>query len=281
MRSLKLKHSRQYYINKAEYNRFTNKQAAYQIQLYNDNLVDDMVENQNNVEVINNQSMLFADLTALNKPIVYANYSSIMNSSLINNNQFQQMLIRNKANEDLNKIVEQEVTRISDNLRYVEQVLGKYNIPVDFYQRQMRKQQKTGRVHRKELLESIAMQADKVSRSEGLNIPKPFSYRNPDVMAENLLREQKMVSENNIVLEKNRLSVANGGEEIYTMKEWVWTGRGQTTRHRSNNGQVVSINDKFLIRNDKTGALDYMRYPHDPIGSFSNSGICYCECRYF
>lgn len=281
MHSLKLKLNKQYYINKAEQNRMNNQQVAYQIQIYNDNLIDEMVMNQDNLN-ITPSSMLFADLSIFNKPIVYQNYNALMNSPLINNDKFQQMLIRNKADKDLNHIVELEVERVTNNLKFVEEVLNKYNIPTDFYQKQLKKQEtETGRVHRKNLLESIAIQADNISRAEGLNIPKPYTYRNLDIMAENLLREQKMVSENSIVHEKNRLSIENGGDELYTMKEWVWTGRGATTRHRSNNGQKVHLDDLFLVRNDKTGVLDYMGFPHDPIGSFANSGICYCECRYF
>ena len=284
MHSLKLRPNKQYFINKANINRFNNQQVAYQIQVYNDNLIDDLVLNYDNYNYVNSNSpsMLFADLAVLNKPVVYANYNMLMNNPLINNDQLQLMLIRNKASKDLDAIVEKEVARISDNVKYVEQVLNKYNIPTDFYEKQIRKQtMKTGRINRKQLLEQLLVRTDEINRSEGLNIPKPFNYRNPDVMAENLLREQKMTSENSSILELNRLNRANGDGDLYTRKEWVWTGRGQTTRHRSNDGQVVNVNDKFLVRNDKSGVLDYMDFPHDPLGSWANSGICYCECRYF
>lgn len=281
MHSLKLQQNKKYFINKANINRFNNQQVAYQIQVYNDNLIDELVLNYDNYNS-NIPSMLFADLAVLNKPIIYANYNMLINSPLINNDQLQLMLIRNKANKDLDDIVEKEVARISDNIKYVEQVLNNYNIPTDFYEKQIRKQTtKTGRINRKKLLEQILVRTDEINRSEGLNIPKPFNYRNPDVMAENLLREQKMTSENSNILELNRLSRVNGDTELYTRKEWIWTGAGATTRHQSNDGQIVNINDKFLVRNDKNGVLDYMDFPHDPLGSWDNSGICYCECRYF
>ena len=54
-----------------------------------------------------------------------------------------------------------------------------------------------------------------------------------------------------------------------------------TTRHESNDGQIVDFNTTFIIVNDATGDVDELMYPCDPNGSFSNTGICYCQMRVF
>ena len=58
-------------------------------------------------------------------------------------------------------------------------------------------------------------------------------------------------------------------------KRWNWTPNN-ATRHTCNDGQIVPLEEKFIIINDKTGDLDYMDYPGDWSASASNTANCLC-----
>ena len=270
--------NRQYYINKAAVNRRNNKQAAYRIQFYNNMQIDDYILNHDNPEYTKpTHSMLYADLEILNKPSVYNNYNKLMQSKYIKNDTIQSMLIQNKANKDLNRIVEKELARITNNLNYVENVLSKYDVPQQQYQKLLDKQEANSIKSRRTLFEQVARQANGLNASEGLNIRMPEPYINLDTFSENLLRENKMTSEWETYQEENRLSEEQGDGTLYNKKKWVWTGAGATTRHESNNMQEVNFEDTFVIVNDQNGDIDEIDYPCDPNGSPSNCAICYCE----
>lgn len=273
--------NKQYFIQKAEQNRADNRRTAYKIQFYNNMLVDEFVENYEDNEYVKpSTSMLWADLDILTKPQVFANYQRLLNSQYVNNNALQQILIKNKAQKDANRIIEAEIERINKNLDYVEQVMRKYEVPVQAYQDKLKKQQNSSIANRRQVLDEVTRQANEISTKTGLNIPKPYSYRNLDTVAENLLREQKVRSQHESIILENELSKKNGDGLKYTKKTWVWTGRGKTTRHRSNDGQIRDIDEKFIVMNDKTGDIDLLDYPMDVKGSFSNCSICYCEVKY-
>ena len=274
--------NRQYYINKAAVNRRNNKQTAYKIQFYNNMQIDDLILNQNNNEYTKpTHSMLYADLEILNKPQVYNNYNRLMQSQYIKNDSIQAMLIQNKANKDLNKIVEKELARITNNLNYVEQVLSKYDVPKQEYQKLLDQQSSNSIKSRREMFEQVARQANNLNASEGLNIQMPQPYMNLDTFSENLMRQNKMVSEWETYQEENRLSEEAGDGTLYNKKKWIWTGAGATTRHESNNMQEVDFNDTFVIVNDKTLDVDEIDHPCDPAGSPSNCAICYCEMEVY
>lgn len=69
--------------------------------------------------------------------------------------------------------------------------------------------------------------------------------------------------------------------ERYTQKEWIWTNEGMTTRHSSNDGQIVDFYEPFQCMHDVTGEVEPLMYPSDPNGSFENTWICYCQFRAF
>ena len=127
--------NRQYYINKAAKNKRNNKKTAYKMQLYNNRLVDDIILNQDNNYQKPTHSMLYADIEALLKPQVYNNYNRLMKSPYIKNDTIQSMLIQNKAQKDLNSIVEKELSRVTNNLNYVEKVVQKYEVPKTEYKK--------------------------------------------------------------------------------------------------------------------------------------------------
>ena len=269
--------NRQYYINKARINRKNNRQTAYKIQHYNNQKVDEMILNQNNNYVKPTYSMLYADLEILTKPQVYNNYNRLMQSPYIRNDTVQEMLIRNKANADVNRIVEAELERVTNNLDYVEKVIKKYDVPVQEYRKLLEEQAENSINNRRQMWEQVAKQANEINSKEGLNIPMPQPYMNLDTFTENLMRQQAMTSEYEAYQEENRLSIENGDGALYTKKKWIWTGEGATTRHESNNMQEVDFNDTFVIVNDVTLDIDEIDYPCDPNGTPSNCAICYCE----
>ena len=276
--------NRKYYQHKAFLDKQANRSTAYQIQLYNDRLIDKYVESFSSDEDLTvkpTNSQLWVELSILNRPDVYKNYQRIINSKYTSNEAFDNILIKNKANKELNRIVEAEVERISKNLDYVEQVMRKYNVPFDEYKRLI-KEQKTNSVgNRQQILKDVAIKANDLLVSDGLNIPSNvFSYRNLEATAENLLRQSQMMSKHEEINAINDNYVSEGKDKVYNGKEWIWTGAGKTTRHASNHLQKRQLNEPFIIVNDATLEIDDLMYPSDPNGSYGNTFICYCEVNY-
>ena len=276
--------NRKYYQHKAFLDKQANRSTAYQIQLYNDRLIDKYVESFSSDEDLTvkpTNSQLWVELSILNRPDVYKNYQRIINSKYTSNEAFDNILIKNKANKELNRIVEAEVERISKNLDYVEQVMRKYNVPFDEYKRLI-KEQKTNSVgNRQRILKDVAIKANDLLVSDGLNIPSNvFSYRNLEATAENLLRQSQMMSKHEEINAINDNYVSEGKDKVYNGKEWIWTGAGKTTRHASNHLQKRQLNEPFIIVNDATLEIDDLMYPSDPNGSYGNTFICYCEVNY-
>ena len=275
--------TKEYYQQKISIDKSRNKSTAYKVQLYNNAKVDDLVRNYSEGNVINKPapSLLWAELSILNKSNVYKNYNRIINSKYTSNENLQKLLIKNKANKDLNRIVEHEVNRIVKNLDYVEQVMKGYNITYEQYEEFKAKQKNRSMANRKEILEQVAVKNKEILVSEGLNIPSNvFTYRNLEASAENLLRQSQMQSKHEEINAINDNYLAEGKDKIYTGKEWIWTGAGATTRHASNDHQIRQVNEPFIIVNDETLEIDELMYPSDPAGSPSNTFICYCEVEY-
>lgn len=271
MPSLMKVHNKKYYINKAAINRRNNRQTAYKVQFYNNQKIDEMIIQQNDNYIKPTHSMLYADLEVLTRPQVYNNYNKLIQSPYIRNDTVQQMLIRNKANKEVDRIVTMELERVVNNLNYVENVLKKYDVPKKEYQKLLEQQKNNSINNRRQLFEQVAYQANEVSRATGLDIKMPQPYMNLDTFTENLMRQQSMTSEWELKQEESR----NGAD--YTKKKWIHTGAGKTTRHTSNHMQEVNFLDTFVILNDETGDIDEINYPCDPNGSPSNVMICYCE----
>ena len=278
-----LRRTRKYYIDKVRIDKSVNQRTAYKIQLYNNYQVDELVKKYNEGETISKPapSQLWADLAVLNKPEVYNNYNRIINSKYTSNDNLDKLLIKNKANKELNRIVEAELERIVKNLDYVEQVMQKYEIPQQAYEDFKRKQRDKSMANRKEILEQVAIKSNDLLVSEGLNIPSNvFTYRNLEATAENLLRQSQMKSKHEEINSINDNYRNQGKNAVYIGKEWIWTGAGKTTRHASNHLQKRQVNEPFIIVNDETLDIDELMYPSDPAGSPSNTFICYCEVEY-
>ena len=274
--------NRKYWERKSLIEKRQNRLAAYYIQVYNNNVIDKFIEDWTNDEDIARptQAMLYADLYVLNKPEVYEQYNRIVNSKYTSDLAIDEMLIKNKAEARLNTVVESELERISKNLDYTEKVLSTHELNLKEYQKIAKRENKTA--NRKNIMERSVKDLDFMRNQFGINIPSNvFTYRDLDITAEALNRQTQM----NATWEEydaiNQEARANGLPDVYTEKEWIWTNEGQTTRHSSNDGQVVDFYDYFQCIHDVTGDVEPLMYPSDPNGSFENTWICYCQFRAF
>ena len=274
--------NKKYWERKSLIEKRQNRLSAYYIQVYNNNIIDKYIEDYLNDENVARptQAMLFADLYVLNKPQVYEQYNRIVNSKYTSDLAINEMLIKNKAEARLNTVVESELERISKNLDYTEKVLGTHELNLKEYQKVVKRENKTA--NRKNIMERSVNDLDFMRNQFGVNIPSNvFSYRDLDITAEALNRQTQM----NATWEEydaiNQEAEIQGLPEVYTQKEWIWTNEGQTTRHSSNDGQVVDFYDYFQCMHDVTGEVEPLMYPSDPNGSFENTWICYCQFRAF
>ena len=274
--------NRKYWERKSLIEKRQNRLSAYYIQVYNNNIIDKYIEDYLNDENVARptQAMLFADLYVLNKPQVYEQYNRIVNSKYTSDLALNEMLVKNKAEARLNTVVEAELDRISKNLDYTERVLSTHELNLKEYQKVVKRENKTA--NRKNIMERSVNDLDFMRNQFGVNIPSNvFSYRDLDITAEALNRQTQM----NATWEEydaiNQEAEIQGLPEVYTQKEWIWTNEGQTTRHSSNDGQVVDFYDYFQCMHDVTGEVEPLMYPSDPNGSFENTWICYCQFRAF
>jgi len=274
--------NKKYWERKSLIEKQQNQMSAYYIQVYNNNVVDKFIKDWTNDENVARptQAMLYGDLYVLNKPHVYKQYNRIINSKYTSDKALQQMLIRNKADARLNTIVESELARINGNLDYTEKVLKTYELNLKEYQKIAKREKAIA--NRKNIMERSVKDRDFLSSKFGINIqPNVFSYRDLDITAEALNRQTQM----NATWEEydaiNQEARSQGLPDVYTEKEWIWTNEGMTTRHSSNDGQVVGFYEPFQCIHDVTGEVEPLMYPSDPNGSFENTWICYCQFRAF
>ena len=271
-----------YLINKSQNNKRIAKRTAYKIQQYNNFVIDDYVKSVDDGNPQKpSEAMLWVDLAVLNKPSVYKNYQKIITSKYTSNDAFHKMLIRNKAQKDLNRVVESQVERIAKNVDFVESTLKNFEMPLQEYHRMLDEQKNRSVANRRKVMEEVAVARGDILASEGLNIPSSYSYRDLDVLSEQLLRESQSKSEWEEVQAMNEESVANGKSERYTQKKWVWTGAGKTTRHSEMESYpVIDLDSTFQVVDENTDTLDEMLYPRDTNGSFENVAGCVCEIEY-
>ena len=215
------------------------------------------------------------------KPSVYSNYQKIINSKYTSDSAFQKMLIRNKAEKDLNRVVENQVNRMAKNVDYVEATLRNYEIPIQEYHKMLDAQKNRSVANRRQVMEEVAVARGDILVSEGLNIPSSYTYRDLDVLSEQLLRESQSASEWEEVQAMNNEAEAQGKDALYTKKKWVWTGAGKTTRHAEMESYpVIDLDNTFQVVDENTDTVDEMLYPRDTSGSFENVAGCVCEIEY-
>ena len=135
--------------------------------------------------------------------------------------------------------------------------------------------------NRRQVIEDVAVARGDILVSEGLNIPSSYSYRDLDVLSEQLLRESQSASEWEEVQAMNNEAEAQGKDALYTKKKWVWTGAGKTTRHSEMESYpIIDLNNTFQVVDENTDTLDEMLYPRDTSGSYENVAGCVCDIEY-
>lgn len=85
-------------------------------------------------------------------------------------------------------------------------------------------------------------------------------------------RKVQKDAENRVKVLTERMNVKNGSR----FKRWR-SSHAHNTRHDCNDLQIVPIDKKFIIVNDKTGQTDMLDYPGDPSGSPGNVYNCLCD----
>ena len=271
-----------YFINKSQSNKKIAKRTAYKIQQYNNFVIDDYVKSVDEGNPNKpSEAMLWVDLAVLNKPSVYKNYQKIITSKYTSNDAFHKMLIRNKAQKDLNRVVESQVERIAKNVEFVESTLKNFEMPIKEYHRLLDEQKNRSVANRRQILEEVATARGDILASEGLNIPHQ-SYRDLDVLSEQLIMQSQSQSEWEEVQSMNEEAEAQGKDARYNQKKWVWTGAGKTTRHAEMESYpVIDLDKTFQVVDENTDTLDEMLYPRDLNGSPENVYGCVCEIEYF
>ena len=247
-----------------------NLKATWLVDIYVNSWIDDYIITHNNEKGSDwsQQQTLANGLMQLNKEVVYKNYAKIMNSRYVDNNAIEKLILKNQANEEALMITNKQLERINKNIKAIDDVMNRYEVKIDRYKKLSEKYPK--RMSRKGII-TESIDNLNIMRTHGMNIrPNVFGYNELSHLTESLYRQSEMQS-------KYELNMKN---DEYRSKIWVWTGNGKTTRHRSNDGKTVGVDDLFEIVNDATGEVDMMRFPMDPTASFSNAGICYCEIEF-
>ena len=272
-----------YHINKAQKYNKQAKEVAYRIQQYNNFVIDDYVESVDDSNPKKpSPAMLWADLSVLMKPAVYQNYQKIINSKYTSDKAFDKMLVRTKAEKDLNRIVEEQVNRIGKNVDYVEKVLNQVTMPLNDYHRMLDEQKNRSVANRMKIMEDVAKQREEIMQSEGFNIPSEYSYRDLDVLSENLMRQSQSASDWEEAVAMNNEAEANGEPLPFTQKRWIHTHDGATTRHQEmGNYPPIPFEDYFQVEDENSGIVDEMLYPRDTNGSIENVAGCVCDIEYF
>lgn len=270
-------------INKSKNQERIAKKTAYSIQQYNNWIIDEYVASvDNNNPNKPSTAMLWADLSVLNKPTVYKNYQKIINSKYTSDKAFNKMLIRNKAEKDLNRIVESQVERVAKNVDYVEKVLNQVKMPLNDYHRMLDAQKNRSVANRNKILEDVAKQREAINMKEGFNIPSEYNYRDLDVLSENLIRQSQSASDWEEAVAMNDEAEEQGKEKPFTQKRWIHTHDGKTSRHTEmGNYPVIPFEESFQVEDENSGVVDQMLYPRDLDGSFENVAGCVCDIEYF
>ena len=258
-------------MDKSSIDKKIHESTAKKVQTYQNNLIDNYIKDYAEGEVYKKTppAIIWAELSILNKPEIYKYYNKITRSKFTSNDLINKLLLRDKANKELNRVVENQTERIIKNLNYVENVLNNNDVNTEDYLNALKHDKSQ---NRSDVLKAIIAGAVVVSSA--------YSFRSMEPLVSSMLRQSQMGSQHEYIKEINDNKLNNTGREVYTIKTWIHTHGGSTTRHASNHMQKRRLDEPFIVVNDVTLEIDEMQYPSDPAGSPSNSYICYCECDY-
>jgi hypothetical protein len=154
-------------------------------------------------------------------------------------------------------------------------------MPLKEYNRMLDAQKNRSVANRVKVMEEVAKQRDAINRTEGFNIPSSYTYRDLDVLSENLVRQSQSASDWEEAVAINEEAEAQGNPPRYTEKQWIHTHDGATTRHQEmGNYPIIPFNDYFQVEDENSGVVDQMLYPRDINGSIENVAGCVCDIRF-
>lgn len=114
---------------------------------------------------------------------------------------------------------------------------------------------------------------------------KPRKITNLKQVDDYLKQQEKQIKRHHRQIQKNLDNCVSWRREMMKTKNkpqykrWNWTPN-DATRHTCNDGQIVPLDKKFIVVNEKTGEVDYLNYPGDWSGSPANVYNCLCEIDY-
>lgn len=179
----------------------------------------------------------------------------------------------NASRQISDKITKLEVERVNKNLAFVDKVLDEVDLNVEMYNHLREKL--PAKMSRLELLEE--------SLESGISIrgSREFSYRELEQLSRDLEKFKTHNVDYEQALIENRQASREGLPPVWTKKVWIWSG-AKKTRHRGMSGyETESLVEKFQVKNDITGVVDELRFPHD-VENDSNgcANLCNCRCAY-
>jgi len=211
-------------------------------------------------------------LQTLVHPLLIQQYSTLLRDEMIVNDVLNQRIASTLVEGKATELTSEMMGAIKNNLDYIKQQSEFGNI----VKSELKTLEDNFKLNARERLN--------ICLEEGLNIqPNVFSpYYDMNKLFDSYARKSDRASDYDEAVMKNSIAEENGEEIPFPYKTWVWQmeGVGLTTRHESNDGQTVAIDEPFLITNDATGDTEELMYPMDSNGSPSNTYYCYCGATY-
>jgi len=217
------------------------------------------------------EEILLAEVGKENFLATYTDMSRLLDRSIVNQNHITNMEKYNASKQISDRITKVEVERINKNLQYVEKTLSEAELNIDVYKNLIEKLPR--QVSRQDMLEK-ALETGKNYKG------REYSFRELSQVSRDLERYKTNAMDYDVSMIENQQANREGMPPPNTTKTWIWS-QLENTRHSEMDGETVRFTEKFRVRNERTGDIDYMRFPQDIENDTSNcSNTCNCCCTY-
>jgi hypothetical protein len=242
-----------------------NKRKMYNhLQKYLNNLVDKKVLEPRGAETIS--AKIYKTIFVLNAPIILEDYLKIMNNPNTPSTSQYENKLKKKSRLLTKEISTIETTRITENLKYVDNLLLTKELDLKKYEDLISKSL-TG--SRYEILSKCLLGGSMLT---GLGL----SYGELNTLASNLELFKDRAIELQEALDINQEAITHGLAAPIADKMWIWSG-SNNTRHSEMDGVTVGIDENFTVTNEQTGEVDSLRFPGD-VSADNPSNIVNCQC---
>ena len=217
------------------------------------------------------EEVLLAEVGRQNLLATHQDFTRLLDRSIVTQNHITDLEKYNASKQISDKITKVEVERINQNLKYVEKTLSEAEINIDVYKNLMEKLPR--QVSRQEMLQKALR--------DGANYKgREYTYRELKNLSRDLERYKTANLDYQVGMIENQQANREGMPPPNTEKTWIWSTL-EKTRHSEMDGETVRFTEKFRVRNEVTGAIDYLRFPADIENDSNNcSNICNCGCSY-